>query len=113
VHYAPFAINKSKIFFHYFLPFPVHSASPKRGNDMAQTFESTFQARLDALEKEAKKHGTHLTALCKAAGISRSTPDRWRRTPPPSTIAKLDDLAKALADHIAQNKKEPSKKVAG
>jgi transposase-like protein len=54
-------------------------------------FSSVFLKRVDDIERRALRAGTSLTAICKAIGISRATPDRWRRQVP-RTIAIVDEM---------------------
>lgn len=60
-----------------------------------ESLSELFRQRLDDLEREALRSGLNLTALCKRAGISRATPDRWRRRLP-KTIQIIDSLEVAL-----------------
>jgi hypothetical protein len=56
-----------------------------------QTFSKGFLENLNDLERRALQAGTNLTAASKKIGISRSTPDRWRRKVP-KTLKILDQL---------------------
>lgn len=64
------------------------------------TFGEVFQARIDQIVKDAQAAGTNLTVVCKGAGISRATPDRWRRKLP-KTIEIIDKMEKVVAEHSA------------
>lgn len=54
-------------------------------------FSEYFLAYLENLELRALACGSNLTEICRELGISRSTPDRWRRKIP-KTIAILDAM---------------------
>lgn len=54
-----------------------------------RSFVETFQQKLDSIYQRAESAGMTITGLCKSAGISRATPDRWRRRPP-HTITLID-----------------------
>jgi len=57
------------------------------------------------LEAAAKAKGTNLTQICRAAGVARSVPARWKDNEP-KTITILRRLKKAIEDI-----KEPLKTV--
>lgn len=59
------------------------------------TFEEMFQSRLNEIEAIAKKKGFTITHVCRASGISRATPDRWR-TATPLSITLLDKMMEAV-----------------
>lgn len=63
---------------------------------VATPFSKVFNDRLDDIERRALKVGSNLTAVCKAIGISRSTPDRWRREMP-RTIEILEQMDQCVA----------------
>lgn len=54
-------------------------------------FSTVFLKRVDDIERRALRAGTSLTAICKGIGISRATPDRWRREVP-RTIEIVDEM---------------------
>lgn len=54
-------------------------------------FSEYFLVYLENLELRALACGSNLTEICREIGISRSTPDRWRRKVP-KTIAILDAM---------------------
>lgn len=56
-------------------------------------FSQVFLTRIDNIERRALQLGTSLTAICKGVGISRATPDRWRRQIP-RTIEIVDAMEK-------------------
>ncbi len=64
-----------------------------------------FLDALEEAEKDAHAGGLSLSALCRAAGVGRATPDRWRRNPP-STIQLLSvmqRIAYAARLRLARN----------
>lgn len=65
------------------------------------TFEEEFQARIEAIERDAAEIGETWSSICRATGISRATPDRWRAATP-NTIVLLDTMAKYVADKRAE-----------
>lgn len=64
------------------------------------TFGEVFRDRLDKVEAAAKAAGINMTVVCKEAGISRATPDRWRRKLP-KTIDIIDKMEKVVAKYKA------------
>lgn len=70
-------------------------------------FSEYFLAYLENLELRALACGSNLTEICREIGISRSTPDRWRRKVP-KTIAILDKMEDFLErTHGPKIKKMP------
>jgi len=69
-------------------------------------FPKVFHDRLDALELRALAARSNLTEVCRDIGISRSTPDRWRRETP-RTIKIIDRMEKRV---IALEKRAAAKK---
>lgn len=67
------------------------------------TFTKTFRDRLSAIETEAFAMGLNWTTICKDAGISRATPDRWKRSTP-ATIKLIDKMEQVVAKHKAEKK---------
>lgn len=55
------------------------------------SFGDMFKARIDKIEADAKTVGLNFTSICKEAGISRATPDRWKRQIP-KTIEIVDRM---------------------
>lgn len=75
--------------------------SLSKGCEMSKpTFGEVFRERLDQVEEGAKAAGINMTVVCKDAGISRATPDRWRRKLP-KTIEIVDKMEKVVADRGA------------
>jgi hypothetical protein len=56
-----------------------------------QSYSKEFITNLNDLERRALLAGTNLTAISKEIGISRATPDRWRRRIP-KTLKILDQI---------------------
>jgi hypothetical protein len=67
---------------------------------MKKNFEQVFRATLDELQQDAKAAGMSLTSVCRAAGVARATPDRWRQSPP-KTIRVLAKMQDTVAAHAA------------
>lgn len=66
---------------------------------MKKNFEQVFRDSLDELQADAKAAGMNLTTVCKAAGVARATPDRWRQNPPKTirVLAKMQDTVASRA----------------
>jgi len=63
-------------------------------------FSEKFRRELEDIKARASRPGVGgLKAVCKEAGISRATPDRWLAETP-NTIKAMDKLQEA-ADRIA------------
>jgi len=58
---------------------------------------AVFNEAVTQLEADAKSVGSNITAICREAGVSRTTPDRWKEKPPATieTLAKLQDAVAA------------------
>lgn len=67
-----------------------------------ENFDAVFQASLDRIIREAKAAGLSVSALCRRAGISRTTPDRWRQESP-ETIRLLARMEKIVQDEKDKN----------
>ncbi|MBZ0059606.1 MULTISPECIES: hypothetical protein [unclassified Leclercia] len=61
------------------------------------TFEAEFYRRVESIKQRAKEAGTNITQLCRIAGVSRTTPERWEKRVPKS-IGILDLMYQALKD---------------
>lgn len=68
---------------------------------MSTNIKKQFEEALDRLEKEAAAIGLSLTSICRATGVSRATPDRWRKETP-MTIEILASMQKVVADKRAE-----------
>ena len=67
---------------------------------MTMTFTDVFKARIDKMETDARLAGLNLTTICKEAGISRATPDRWKKRPP-KTVEIVTQMEAIVAQHVA------------
>jgi hypothetical protein len=63
-------------------------------------FIKVFQDTLVQIQADATEVGINLTSICRATKISRSTPDRWLRTPP-KTILLIAEMQKQITDRRA------------
>lgn len=68
------------------------------------TLEKEFMRRVKQLNERAKAAGTNITELCRIAGVSRTTPERWNKRVPKS-ITIFDLVFEALLG-IEKVKKE-------
>lgn len=59
------------------------------------TLEEVFKRRVAQLKDRAKDAGTNITHLCRLAGVSRTTPERWDKRVPKS-ICIFDLMFEAL-----------------
>jgi hypothetical protein len=64
------------------------------------TFGEVFRERIDKIEQDAHAKGINLTVVCKESGVSRATPDRWRRRLP-KTIEIIDNMERVVEQHKA------------
>lgn len=73
---------------------------------MSATFTDEFKNRIEVIESDARAVGLNFTSICKEAGISRATPDRWKRKTPKTVeivtqmeaiVARQKAVAAALA----------------
>lgn len=78
---------------------------------VAKNFVDAFKDALAGIEAGAKEAGSSVTEICREAGISRTTPDRWKENPPITIelVAKMQDavnrkLKKAARKKAAQKK---------
>lgn len=62
-----------------------------------QNFEELFRKRLEKIETDAREVGLNLTSVCQQAGISRATPDRWKRSTPKTIeiVARMESIVSA------------------
>ena len=68
---------------------------------MTNNFTDTFKKRIAEIEAEAHAVGLNFTSICKEAGISRATPDRWKRETP-KTIRIITLMEEAIAKRKAE-----------
>lgn len=71
------------------------------------TFEAEFYRRVEMIKQRAKEAGTNITQLCKQAGVSRTTPERWEKRVPKS-IGIIDLMFDALLE-VERAKEEQEK----
>lgn len=74
-----------------------HAAQPQR------TYTDEFKDRIEKLEQDAIAAGTNLTQVCREAGVSRATPDRWRKHTP-KTVDLVTKMEAIVARHAAEKK---------
>lgn len=67
------------------------------------TFTDAFRARIAKIEADAKACGLNWTSLCIQAGISRATPDRWKKKTP-KTVEVVTKIENIIAAHKASAK---------
>jgi hypothetical protein len=65
------------------------------------TFEDVFRSRVAKIEADARAVGLNFTSICKEAGISRATPDRWKRATP-NTISIVTRMEEIVARKRAE-----------
>lgn len=68
---------------------------------MAENFVQVFNKAVDQLETDAKRVGLTLTSICRQTGVSRATPDRWRKEVP-----KTVQLLGQMQDIVRQKEQE-------
>ncbi len=61
------------------------------------TLEEEFNRRVKKLSERAKAAGTNVSELCRIAGVSRTTPERWNQRVPKS-ISIFDSVFQALLE---------------
>lgn len=66
-----------------------------------ENFDDVFRRRIEAIEADAKAVGLNFTSICKDAGISRATPDRWKRSTP-----KTIRIITKMEHYIAAKRRE-------
>lgn len=80
-----------------------------RPEDAPKTFVDEFQDRVRRIEEDGHALGLNFTHICLRAGISRATPDRWKRSTPKTIelIAKMESIVqkeRAKQDKVAARK---------
>lgn len=65
-----------------------------------RNFTDEFNERIKQIEADAKACGLNWTSICEEAGLSRATPDRWKRRPP-KTIEIISKMQEVVAKHKA------------
>ena len=66
-----------------------------------ENFDDVFLRRIASIEADAKAIGLNFTSICKDAGISRATPDRWKRSTP-----KTIKIITKMEEYIAEKRRE-------
>lgn len=64
-------------------------------------FGDVFRERITKIDKDAQAAGINMTTVCKEAGVSRATPDRWRRKLP-KTVEIIENMESIVALHSAE-----------
>lgn len=67
---------------------------------MTGTFKDAFRRKLEKIEADAREAGINYTVICREAGVSRATPDRWKRKTP-KTIDLMDRMQEIVDRHRA------------
>lgn len=62
------------------------------------TFKDEFKSRIAKIEEDAQSVGLNWTSICKEAGLSRATPDRWKKRIP-KTIEVVTRMETIVARH--------------
>lgn len=70
-----------------------------------RTYSDEFMDRIARLDEEALAAGTNLTEVCREAGVSRATPDRWRRHVP-KTIQLVTLMEQIIQQHARKAAKQ-------
>lgn len=68
---------------------------------MNDNFTDEFKKRVVAIDAKAKKLGVNFTVICQEIGVSRATPDRWRKRTP-KTIEIVTKMEEFLARQEAE-----------
>ena len=58
-----------------------------------------FRKHVESIERKARAAGLNWTEVCKRAGVSRATPDRWRIAPPKS-VSLMDQLETVVDEEL-------------
>jgi transposase-like protein len=61
------------------------------------SFSDEFKSAIADIETRAAACGENWSTLCKRAGISRTTPDRWRKNDP-ATVRAVSKVQSILAE---------------
>lgn len=70
---------------------------PVKAPEFERTFSQDFDLRIKDIRKRAEDCGISIAELCRRAGVSRSTPDRWFERIPKSIVVVdlfIDELEK-------------------
>ncbi len=71
-----------------------------------KTMQELFNEKLSRIYQRALDADISVSLICKKSGVSRATPDRWRKSPPLS-IALIDKMEEVL---IAEEKEQKRNK---
>lgn len=73
-----------------------------------ESFVDVFKERVAKIEQDAKDVGLNFTSICKEAGFSRATPDRWKKSTPKTIeiVAKMEEI---IATHRASKNAQAAK----
>lgn len=63
---------------------------------MSESITNLFYAALDDIQAQAESRGMTMTSICRDLGVSRATPDRWRKQPP-KTIELMEQMQRIAA----------------
>lgn len=65
--------------------------------------EHWFRNKLYDLESRGKNVGLNLTTICRIAGISRATPDRWKRQSPMTIqiLTRIEEIVEEREKEVA------------
>jgi hypothetical protein len=75
-------------------------------------YDEEFRDRLQKIEADVLELGLNFTVICSRAGISRATPDRWKRHTP-KTIALVAKVESIIAEERAKlPRRRPARKRA-
>lgn len=85
----------------------LNEGKPMDTSKSDDSFEAEFYRRVETIKQRAKAAGTNITQLCRNAGISRTTPERWEKRVPKS-IGIVDLMFQALLE-IEEAKKSEEK----
>lgn len=73
-----------------------------------QNFSDVFRDRIKKIEADAKECSLNLTSICQEAGMSRATPDRWKRSTP-KTIKLVEIIEGIVAAKRSEMKAATAK----
>lgn len=80
---------------------------PVKAPEFERTFSEDFDLRIKDIRKRADACGISIAELCRRAGVSRSTPDRWFERIPKSIVVVdmfMDELTREEA--VQQDRRE-------
>lgn len=80
---------------------------PVKAPEFERTFSEDFDLRIKDIRKRAEACGISIAELCRRAGVSRSTPDRWFERIPKSIVVVdlfIDELEKV--ESVQQDRRD-------